>query len=100
MTDREVFEKMMSWMGMSVDENATMENGNQIVCYKDDYAEMPIPNSPMSKLGYDEFHAGAEFDGSGRMIRGYIDSHVALTSRNYDTITDDMNKARPANEQT
>ena len=35
-----------------------------------------------TKTGYDEFYAGAVFDENGKILKAYIDSHVAYSSDN------------------
>ena len=35
-----------------------------------------------TKTGYDEFYAGAVFDENGKIVKAYIDSHVAHVSDN------------------
>ena len=35
-----------------------------------------------TKTGYDEFYSGAVFDENGKIVKAYIDSHVAYASDN------------------
>jgi hypothetical protein len=81
MTDREVFRKFMGWMGMQIEDLKEIDN-NTVVVYKDNGNE----SENFSKVGYDEFYSGAMFNEEGGMVKGYIDSHVAHTSCNYDFI--------------
>lgn len=81
MTDKEVFEKFMGWMGMKPSKTKTIDK-NTVVRYDD------INNCDVrfTKCGYDEFYAGAIFNENGKMVNGYVDSHVAFTSGNCDKI--------------
>ena len=80
MKDVEVFKKFMEWMQMDVSKEKKLEDGNTVIIFSD-----PQKNSEQfTKSGYDEFYAGIIFDNEGRMIKGYIDSHVAYTSKNCD----------------
>ncbi len=77
MTDKEIYERFMLWIGMKPYETKTI-NKNTVVIYED------INNCDVrfTKTGYDEFYAGAVFDENGKIVKAYIDSHVAYTSCN------------------
>ncbi len=77
MTDKEVFEKFMGWMGMKPSKTKTIDK-NTVVRYED------IDNCDVrfTKCGYDEFYAGVMFDENGKIVKAYIDSHVAYASNN------------------
>ena len=83
MTDKEVFEKFMGWMGMKLSKTKDI-NTDLVVEYKD------IDNCDVrfTTMGYDEFYAGAIFDENGKIVKAYIDSHVAVTSNNCDDISE------------
>lgn len=83
MTDKEVFEKFMGWMGMKPSKTKTIDK-NTVVRYDD------INNYDVrfTKCGYDEFYAGAIFNENGKMVKAYVDSHVAYTSDNCDKINE------------
>tara|TARA_R110000744_G_scaffold106969_1_gene203363 strand:+ start:200 stop:463 length:264 start_codon:yes stop_codon:yes gene_type:complete len=83
MTDKEVFEKFMGWMGMKASKNKHIDK--QIVV---EYEDINNCDVRLTKCGYDEFYAGAIFDENGRMVKSYIDSHVAYTSENCDKINE------------
>ena len=76
-TDKQIFETFMSWMGMK--EDKTIKNGdNDIISYTDTFK----CKNNLSKIGYDEFFAGAEFDKNGNIVKAYLDSHSASVSEN------------------
>ena len=78
MTDKEVFEKFMSWMGMTP--ILTKEHdGNTIIVFDD---KGDRGNDVFSKVGHDEFYSGIEFDKRGKIVKAYMDSHVAYASKN------------------
>ena len=81
MTDKQVFEKFMGWMGMKASRGKNIYN--QIVVEYEDTGKRDIR---LTKCGYDEFYAGAIFDENGKMLKSYIDSHVAWVSDNHDDI--------------
>lgn len=77
MTDKEVFEKFMGWMGMEPSKTKTIDN-NTVVRYDDIFS----CDDRLTKCGYDEFYAGVIFDENGKIVKAYIDSHVAYASDN------------------
>ena len=83
MTDKEVFEKFMGWMGMKLSKTKTIDK-KTVVQYDDSYN----CDARVTKQGHDEFYAGAIFDEKGGMVKSYIDSHVAYTSDNCDKISE------------
>ncbi len=80
-TDKEVFERFMGWMGMNP--SKIKEINNEVVVKYEDISNCDVR---FTKCGYDEFYAGAIFDENGRMVKGYVDSHVAYSSVNSDDI--------------
>jgi hypothetical protein len=94
MTDKDIFEKYMKWMGMSPVIEKEI-NGNTIIIFDDDGGR---GSDTFSKVGYDEFKSGAEFDKQGKIIKAYIDSHNAYASKNHIIIHDLINKT--TNERT
>ena len=88
MTDKDVFKRFMKWMGMSTIIEKEI-NGNTLIIFDDDGG---IGNDTFSKVGYDEFKSGAEFDEQGNMIRAYLDSHTSYASKNHTIINDLINK--------
>jgi len=86
MTDKEVFTKFMSWMNMEV-ESFQIANDREIFIYKDPKVESEL----FTKWGYDEFFAGAIFDKDGKLVKGYLDSHVQYSSENADFISSQIN---------
>lgn len=83
MTDKEVFEKFMEWMGMQV--SKTKEINKEIVVEYEDTYNCDVR---FTKAGYEEFFAGAIFNENGKMVKAYVDSHVAYTSDNFDKINE------------
>lgn len=83
MTDKEVFEKFMEWMGMQV--SKTKEIDKEIVVEYEDTYNCDVK---FTKCGYEEFFAGAIFNENGKMVKAYVDSHVAYTSDNCDKINE------------
>lgn len=81
MTDKEVFEKFMGWMGMKPTKAKTIDK-NTVVRYEDIYN----CDVRFTKRGYDEFYAGVMFDENGKILKAYIDSHVAYSSSNFKEI--------------
>ena len=73
--DRQAFEIVMEIMGMVVAKRRNVDDG-ELVIYYDTYKDSPR----FQKCGYDEFCAGAIFDSQGKIVKGYIDSHVAYSS--------------------
>lgn len=84
MTDKQVFEHFMSWMGMCVKEEKTLPNGCVVFNYEDHNED----NILFTTQGYDEFYAGAIFDPKGNLIKGYLDSHVSCVSKHSEEIDD------------
>lgn len=76
MTDKQAFERVMELMGMKPLDAVVTEKG-VIIEYQD--TGKPLDN--FDCCGYDEFYAGAIFDDSGNVVKGYIDSHVAHASK-------------------
>lgn len=79
MTDIEVFKKFMGWMQMEICKEKVMENGNTVLYFEDSNKQ---DTELFTKWGYDSFLAGIIFDTEGKMVKGYIDSHVAHSSDN------------------
>ena len=77
MTDKEIYERFMLWMGMMPSKTKQVEE-NTVIRYED------IDNCDVrfTKTGYDEFFAGAVFDENGKIVMAYIDSHIAHVSDN------------------
>jgi len=65
MTDRDVFEKFMEWLGMAPIRSIN-SNGDCIVEYRegDKWCDF------FSSVGYDEFYASAIFDKKGNLKKG------------------------------
>ena len=80
MKDIEVFKKFMEWMQMDVFEEKKLKDGNTVIIFSDPKKD----SEQFTKSGYNEFYAGIIFDDNGNMIKGYIDSHVAYSSKNCD----------------
>ena len=81
MTDKEVFETFMKWMGMKQIETKLVDD-TIVIKYDDSLA----CDTRFTTQGYDEFYSGAVFNQDGKMIKGFIDSHVAYSSRNSDEV--------------
>lgn len=81
MTDKQIFERFMEWMGMVIRDSKETERG-LLVIYEDQMHDTP----KFTTQGYDEFWSGALFGDDGNMIEGFLDSHVAYTSRNCDRL--------------
>lgn len=82
MTDREIFERTMFWMGMEIENLKTLKDGDVVI----EYLNKSNCSEQFTTTGYDEFYAGAIFDKDGNMRKGYIDSHVAYSSDNAELI--------------
>jgi hypothetical protein len=77
MTDKEIYERFMLWMGMKPSKTKKVEE-NTVIRYEDIYNCYVR----FTKTGYDEFYSGAVFDENGKIVKAYIDSHVAYASDN------------------
>ena len=84
MTDRQAFERMMELMGMEIANSKTTPDNKVIITYRDKEEN----SEQFTTQGYDEFRAGAIFDSQGKIIKGYLDSHVAYSSEYYCEIYD------------
>ena len=90
MTDKQIFEKFMKWMGMRLSKTKTIDK-KTVVQYDDTYH----CDVRVTKTGYEEFYSGAIFDEKGGMVKSYIDSHVAHTSENSDKISEMLKNEQP-----
>lgn len=77
MTDKEIYERFMLWIGMIPNKAKTIDK-NTVIRYEDS----DICDVRFTKIGYDEFYAAAVFDENGNIVKAYIDSHVATASGN------------------
>ena len=77
MTDKEVFEKFMAWIGMEPYKTKKIDNNTAVI-----YDDIGNCDVRFTKRGYDEFYAGVMFDENGKILKAYIDSHVAHASDN------------------
>lgn len=77
MTDKDIFERTMSWLGMRT--LNTVVFGKETIVIYDDVDEC---DPRFSKVGYDQFKAGAIFDSQGNIVSAYVDSHAAYASSN------------------
>ena len=77
MTDKDAFERVMELMGMKPIGEMEVEGGVLV-----EYEDAEINTEQFSTCGYDEFYAGAIFDENGKIVKAYIDSHVAYASDN------------------
>jgi hypothetical protein len=77
MTDKEIFERFMLWIGMKPTIHEKIGK-RTLVLYKD------INNCDVrfTKRGYDDFKAGAVYDKNERIVKAYLDSHVVHSSDN------------------
>jgi len=91
MSDKEIYEKFMLWMGMKATKTKIIEK-NTVVRFED----IGKIDNRFTKFGYDEFFAGAVFDENGKIVCAYIDSHVSSASDNSDKI-DELLKDRDTN---
>jgi hypothetical protein len=82
MKDIEVFKKFMGWMSMNVSEEKQLDDGKTLITFIDSNTQTKM----FTKQGYNEFSAGAIFDVEGNILKGYIDSHVAFSSENFDLL--------------
>tara|TARA_R100000541_G_scaffold53690_1_gene61924 strand:- start:275 stop:535 length:261 start_codon:yes stop_codon:yes gene_type:complete len=83
MTDKQIFEKFMRWMGMKLSKTKTIGK-KTVVQYDDTYH----CDARVTKTGYEEFYAGLIFDENENIVKAYIDSHVAHSSENCDKISE------------
>ena len=86
MCDKEVYEKFMMWMGMVVYKSIVID-GNTVLIYRDTNNFSDV----FQCVGYDEFYSGAVFNSNGDLTKGYLDSHVAHSSCNYEEIREMLN---------
>jgi hypothetical protein len=77
MSDKEVYEKFMSWMGMKLSKIKELDNKTVV-----EYQDTNTNTEKFTTVGYDEFFSGAIFDKDGNILKGYLDSHVAHISKN------------------
>lgn len=77
MSDKEVYEKFMSWMGMKLSKTKALDNKTVV-----EYQDVHSNTDKFTTIGYDEFYSGAIFDKDGNILKGYLDSHVAHISKN------------------
>tara|TARA_R110002020_G_scaffold203143_4_gene406471 strand:- start:685 stop:951 length:267 start_codon:yes stop_codon:yes gene_type:complete len=87
MSDKEVYEKFMSWMGMKLSKTKALNN-KTVVEYRDTISN----TDKFTTIGYDEFFSGAIFDNDGNILKAYLDSHAAWISDNAKHIDNIMNK--------
>jgi hypothetical protein len=87
MSDKEVYEKFMSWMGMKLSKTKALGN-KTVVEYRDTHSN----TDKFTTIGYDGFFSGAIFDNDGNILKGYLDSHVAHLSENNKNIDNIINK--------
>ncbi len=80
-TDKEIFESFMLWIGMKPYKTKEI-NKTTVVKYTDTNTS----DIRFTKMGYEEFSAGAVFDINGKIVKAYIDSHVAFSSDNCEEI--------------
>ncbi|QQV91501.1 hypothetical protein M1M25_gp066 [Tenacibaculum phage Gundel_1] len=76
-TDKETFEKFMGWMGMKASRTKQIKNHTVV-----EYEDTDTCDERFTKQAYGEFDTGAVFDENGKLLKGYIDSHVAVASSN------------------
>ena len=81
MTDKEIYERFMLWMGMKPSKTKTIDKNTAIR-----YDDIDNCDVRFTKMGYDKFYAGAVFDENGKIVKAYIDSHVAYVSDNCEEI--------------
>ena len=74
MKDKEVFLRFMELMNMK-----PKKINDNIILFKDRKSN----TDTFTKVGYDDFKAGAIFDDNGNIMAAYLDSHVAQHSENY-----------------
>jgi hypothetical protein len=77
MSDKEVYEKFMSWMGMKLSKTKELDNKTVV-----EYQDTNTNTDKFTTVGYDEFFSGAIFDNGGNILKGYLNSHVAHLSKN------------------
>ena len=86
MTEREIFETFISWMGFKPQDKAPTDDGGVVVVYEAPNSDENKEAPRMSCVGYESFWAGAVFSKDGSLVKGYLDSHVAHSSRYSDDI--------------
>ena len=80
MTEREIFEQFLAWMGFEVTDKIPLDDGAIAIVY---YAKDSFDNKKetrVSCVGYEGFGSGAIFSKDGKLVKGYMDSHVAFNS--------------------
>jgi len=83
MKDIEVYKKFMSWMGMEISIEISIDNDYTLIQYNQ---KEEFDNDKFTTQGYDEFYSGIIFDKNGNLVKGYLDSHVTYISKNCDLI--------------
>lgn len=71
--------KFMSLLGLELVIEKVIEENQTIVVYEGEGNETA---SSFTIVGYDEFHSGAIFDKDDKLVKGFLDSHVAYSSEN------------------
>jgi len=93
MTEREIFETFMSWIGMSVDHKQREDGFTYVIYHQNERGK-----DCFETLGYDEFYSGAVFNDKGEIKMAYLDSHVAYSSDNSKIIWDKIQKIKSVNK--
>ena len=81
MTEREIFEQFLAWMGFKVTDKIPLDDGAIAIVY---YAKDSVENKKETRIscvGYDAFGSGAIFSKDGELVKGYMDSHVYFSSK-------------------
>ena len=81
MTEREIFEQFLAWMGFAVTDKIPLDDGAVAIVY---YANDSFDNKKETRIscvGYDAFESGAIFSKDGKLVKGYMDSHVYFNSK-------------------
>lgn len=81
MTDKEIFERFMLWIGMKPTINEKIGKRTVIL-----YTDIGNCDVRFTKIGYDDFKAGAVYDKNEKIVKAYIDSHVVHSSDNSEEI--------------
>jgi len=93
MTEREIFETFMSWIGMIVEKKAEKDGLTYLIFYQEERGK-----DRFETLGYEKFYSGAVFNDKGEIQMAYLDSHVAYSSDNSKIIWDKIQKIKSVNK--
>ena len=73
----ELYQKFMEMASFELTNQMKLDDGCTLLVYQDTGQK-----ENFTTCGYDEIFSGAIFDENGKLVMGYMDSHVAYSSAN------------------